>query len=98
MSRDSELQSLEIRSLCSAKTLEGRVSLVLNGKEISQWDVRKAKEISQMLTEAIEAAISDELIVKFLIQKMGLDHDKAIYLLRDFRELRQGSKEVVNPN
>jgi hypothetical protein len=92
------MPSLELHSIVSSTTLEGQIKLVIDGKIISQWDVKKAKEICQMLHEAIEAAISDELIVKFLIKNVGLDVQKAVLALRDFRELRQGSKETIYPN
>ena len=50
-----------------------------------------------MLQGAIEAAVSDELMFKFLTQKVGMEHERAAAALLDFRELRQGSRETVSP-
>ena len=48
--------------------------------------------------QAIEAAVSDTLIYRFLTQKCGVSEDKAASALLDFRELRQGSRETVYPS
>jgi hypothetical protein len=50
-----------------------------------------------MLASAIEAAVSDQLIFRFLIQKVGLSEELAAAALLDFRELRQGSRDAVYP-
>ena len=63
----------------------------------TQFDIRKAREIRDMLSEAIEAAISDTIIFKFMTDRVGLDEDRAARALIDFRELRQGSKDTVYP-
>lgn len=88
---------VEIGTLLSHKTGHGRVEVAIGG-EVAQWDVGEAKKIHAMLGEAIEAAISDELIFKFLTTKVGIAPEKAAAALIEFRELRQGSKEMVNPS
>lgn len=90
------LGAIEIGTILSHSSGHGRVEIQL-GTEVAQWDISDAKKVSAMLTEAIEAAISDELIFKFLTQKVNIGPQKAAALLIDFRELRQGSKETVNP-
>lgn len=88
--------SVEIGTILSARTKEGMVEFQLNG-ERTQWDLAKAREIRAMLDGAIEAAVSDGLIFKFLTDKVGLSEDKAAAALLDFRELRQGSRSTVYP-
>jgi hypothetical protein len=88
---------LEARSLLSARTKEGRVELRINDS-VTQLDLDKAREVVRMLQGAIEAAISDQLVFAFLTTKIGLDADRAGNALLDFRELRQGSRSVVNPS
>jgi hypothetical protein len=68
----------------------------MNG-ELTQMDLDKAREVVAMLQGAIEAAISDELMFKFLTEKVGLDPEKASAALLDFREMRQGSRSTVYP-
>ncbi len=87
---------VEIASIVSAATKRGMVELTLNGREI-QMDLDKAREVVGMLHGAIEAAVSDELLFKFLVQ-MGLAEAAAGRALLDFRELRQGSRETVSPS
>lgn len=97
MDTSKKEQHLEIASIVSGETLQGMVELSIDGKVIQRWDVAKAREICGMLHGAIEAAVSDEIIVKFMMTRMKLDKEHAVLVLRDFRELRQGSKETVYP-
>lgn len=88
---------IEMGTIISAKTGRARIEFQV-GTELVQLDVDKAREIARGFTETIEAAISDELIMRFLQEKVNLPADKAAALLVDFRELRQGSKKAVNPS
>ena len=51
-----------------------------------------------MLQQAIEAALTDQMLFQFLTQCIGLTNEKAWTALLDFRELRQGSRERVFPS
>lgn len=92
------LQHLEFHSLYGAKQQKGLVQLLLDGKVLSTWDIPKAREIHAMLGECIEAAITDEMLIKFFKQKLNMDDDKCALILRDFRLLRQGQLETVYPH
>lgn len=87
---------LEIHTILSNRTKEGMINFKM-GDAASQWDISKAKEIHRMLGEAIEAAVSDTLIYKFLTEKVGLSEEKAAMALLDFRELRQGTRGILFP-
>ena len=91
-----KLTIIEIGTILSHRTKEGMIEFTLN-EEKTQWDIKKAKEICEMLHGAIEAAISDTLIFKFLTEKVGLDEDKAARALLDFREMRQGTRGTSYP-
>jgi len=94
---------IEIGTILSHRTKEGVVEFLIaedakDGKSImTQWDLTKAREIHGMLGGAIEAAVSDGLIFKFLTTKIGLPEAAAARALGDFRELRQGSRSTVYP-
>lgn len=88
--------NIEIGTLLSQRTKQGRVELALNGQQ-TQMDLDKAREVRDMLNEAIEAAISDELLFAFMTTKVGLDENRAAQALLDFRELRQGTRQTVYP-
>lgn len=60
-------------------------------------DLDKAREVRGMLDGAIEAAVTDGLLMRFLTEKVGLDETRAGAALLDFREMRQGSRKVVYP-
>ena len=88
---------ITVSSLVSRRDGQGRVELQLNG-ELTQMELDKAREVVGMLQEAIEAAVSDQLIVRFLTEKIGLDSGRANAALIDFREMRQGSRDRVHPS
>jgi len=88
---------IEIGTIISSTSGRARVEVQI-GTEVAQWDIGNAKTVHTMLGEAIEAAISDELIMKFLTERVHLPKEKAASLLVEFRELRQGSREAVNPS
>ena len=87
---------ITVSTLLSSATKEGRIDFTLNG-ELTQMDLDKAREVVSMLQGAIEAAISDELMYRFLTQTIGLKPDAAAAALLDFREMRQGSRSTVFP-
>jgi hypothetical protein len=88
---------ITISTLVSRRNGRGMIDFQLNG-DMTQMDLDKAREVNRMLSEAIEAAVSDELIVRFLTEKIGLDADRANAALIDFREMRQGSRDRVYPS
>jgi hypothetical protein len=88
---------ITVSTLLSSRTKQGRIDFTMNG-ELAQMDLDKAREVVGMLQGAIEAAISDQLIYRFLTEKVGMESDRASAALIDFRELRQGSRDIVRPN
>ena len=88
--------TIEIATILSHRTKEGVVELTLNGEK-TQMDLAKAREVRGMLDGAIEAAVSDTLIFRFLTLRVKLSEEKAAAALLDFRELRQGSRSTVFP-
>lgn len=95
------LINIELATILSQRTKQGMVQFIIKQGDTeikTQWDIAKAKHIRNMLLEAIEAAISDSLIYHFMIEKVGMSEEKASMVLYDFRELRQGSRDVIDPN
>ena len=89
--------ALEVASILSARTNEGMVEMSLNG-EVTQMELDKAREVVGMLQGAIEAAVSDELLYRFLTTRLGIEARQASAALLDFREMRQGSRDIVHPS
>jgi hypothetical protein len=88
---------IEIASILSHRTKRGRVNLQIDGVH-AQFDVAKAKEIHRMLGEAIEAAISDEVLFRFLRERIKLSEEAATMAMQDFRTIRQGGPGAVTPH
>lgn len=83
----------EVTTIYGARTKRGLVEIRL-GETTAQLTVSKAREIRDMLTEGIEAAISDELMVRFLTEHVGIPIEQAAGALLAFREMRQGTRGV----
>jgi hypothetical protein len=94
---EAKVDEVGISTLLSSRTKMGRVEFSLNDA-MTQWDLDKARQIHRMLGEAIEAAVSDTLLYQFLVERIGLEDQHAARALLDFRALRQGSTESVNPS
>lgn len=97
--------NIEVASIYGAKTKQGLVELIVqlhddpDAKPIKiQMDIPKAREVLGMLTGAIEAAVTDGLLVRFLTENVGLGEEAAARALLDFREMRQGSRKTVYPH
>jgi len=88
---------IEFGTILSERDGEGKVEMLVN-RETVQMDLAKAREVRGMLDGAIEAAVSDWLLYRFLTEKVGLASEAAGRALLDFRELRQGSRKTVNPS
>jgi hypothetical protein len=91
---ETRADNVAFSTILSARTKTGMVEFSLND-QMSQWDLDKARQIHRMLGEAIEAAVSDTLIYQFLVDKVGLADNAASAALLDFRELRQGSRDII---
>lgn len=106
MAEKADTFNVQFASIYGVKTKQGIVEMlirVVNDEDDNeplkiQMDIAKAKHIAEMLMTAIEAAISDGLLVRFLSERVGLSEESAAAALLDFREMRQGSRESVNPN
>lgn len=88
---------IEVASIVSQRTRAGMVELTVDDTRV-QMDLPKAREVIGMLNGAVEAAISDELVFRFLTERAGLSPEAAGAALLDFREMRQGTRETSYPN
>ena len=89
--------NIAVSTLLSSRTKEGQIELAVNG-ELTQMDLNKAREVVGMLQQAIEAAASDQMLYTFMTERVGLDNERASRMLADFREIRQGSRNLVHPS
>lgn len=102
MAEKADTYNIELASIYGAKTKQGLVEMVItpqDGERLKiQMDLPKAREVLGMLSGAIEAAVTDGLLMRFLTINVGLSEDAAARALLDFREMRQGSRGVVYPH
>ena len=92
-----EVDEFTITSGFGHTSKRGHVELTFN-EQLTQMDVKKAREIGLMLLEAAEAAQSDEIMVKLLVEEVGLPPEAAGLTLLKLREIRQGTRGTSWPS
>jgi galactose-1-phosphate uridylyltransferase len=92
-----KLDHITISSSYGHKTQKGYVELTLN-EQRTQMEPKKAREVGLALLESAEAAMSDEIFVKLLKDKVGIDTERAGLVLIDLREIRQGTRGLSWPS
>lgn len=86
---DRPEQRFFVSSLVSGRTREPQVVIELDDVK-TQVSAVKAREIALMILEASEAAMSDAMLVYFLVEKTGAPLDATTgAVLQEFREFRE---------
>lgn len=65
------------------------VQLIIGDKVSAQFTVAECREFALNLLEAAEAAEMDAIVVDFMQTTVGLDQNRAMRVLVDFRTLRE---------
>ena len=89
-----EADEVQVGSGFSHVSRRGHVRFQVGTVE-HQLSAQKARQIGLWLLEAAEAAVSDEIVMKLLLDKVGLNVQQLGSVLLDLREIRQGSRETV---
>jgi galactose-1-phosphate uridylyltransferase len=92
-----KLDRITVSSSYGHRTQKGYVEFTMN-EQRTQMEPKKAREVGLMLLESAEAAIGDEIVVKLLKDKVGLDTERAGMVLIDLREIRQGTRGIAWPS
>lgn len=79
--------TLEVMSLVSMRTGKGIVQFEMGSTRI-QLSVEEARQHALIIIEAAMAAETDELLVRFLKERIGLGPKAANAALADFRTMR----------
>jgi hypothetical protein len=94
---EGRLESLWAGSIYGARTRQGLVELshqIESGTRT--WHVLitpdEARAFAASIVEAAEAAEQDAFLVGFLTTRVGLDLDRAVLVLRDFRAERDARR------
>lgn len=92
------MPTLWASSLLSGSTRKGRVDLADVAEDgtvrwQAQCDVAEARAFALSILEAAEAAETDEVIVTWLVDNVGVDLARAVAMLADLRKLRDKRRE-----
>ena len=86
---DQATGDISLTTLVSQQTGKGLLNLVLDGTKVIQLEPVKAREIAWMLLEAASVAEAEASLLRFIRQKVGIDVERAAYMLQDFRRYRE---------
>lgn len=76
---------------------EGFVQLRKGKESIAQMTPAEARQYAQQITEAAEGAETDEFILKFFQEKMGLPLSTVGQFLLEFRKYREARGGIAAP-
>ncbi len=83
--------TFEVKSIYGHKHQRGLVEIYVNGADFSALMLPDdARDLALNLLQCAEAAESDEILIRFLTQRIGLKDNRAkAGILNDFRQIRQ---------
>lgn len=87
---------IHAESFVSNKDHEGYVRLEW-GKQKGKLNPAEARMFAMTILACAEAAESDAFLINFLMQKVEMDFERAILIMRDFREYRDKQAEKQTP-
>jgi hypothetical protein len=89
-------KSLDMFSIISAKDGNPLVQFKFDDDHKFQLSPDEAREHATKIIEVAFAAESDAFLVHFLVMKTGLEIEKAIVILKDFRDWREGKNSKTD--
>jgi hypothetical protein len=85
---DDALETLWASSMFGNSSLKGLEQIFIRGKEVVMTP-REARVFALSVFEAADAAESDEFLMGFLTDRVGIqEKEKLVAILSDFREFR----------
>lgn len=79
-------------SIYGAETRKGLVKIVKDKEVLAMLTPAEAREWAANLYQAAEAAETDEFLMAMFKDRIGLDDEKAVAVLTDFRRFRDGER------
>ena len=96
MPLERETVALEVATVLTTED-RGLVEIQANGRVLSQLLPTKAHDLALQILKAAEAAISDQVLVVWLGNDLGVDRERRTRMLSDVRTLRHGTRSAVYP-
>jgi len=88
---------IEIQAIVSGATHKGLVQLRW-GSMSGQLTPEEAREHALSIIEAAEAARHDEMVFRFLMEKLNLEPARAALIIKDLRDTREQIEAEQKPS
>jgi hypothetical protein len=93
MPEEDKPEMLWAASIYGAQTKRGLVELTVRSEQV-KISPTEARAFAYSILEAAEAAETDEMIVKWLMERVQQPIENVVSVLRDFRELRDQQRDA----
>ena len=82
-------QKIWSHSIFGALTRKGLVGLTVGDRKPVYMSPEEARSVAADLLQTATAAETDEVLMRWLGQKLGLDDERAVQVLHDLRKMRE---------
>jgi len=86
---DEGNQTIWAHSIFGAKTRKGLVGLTVGDRRPVYMSPEEARSVAADLLQVATAAETDEVLMRWLHERMGLDDERAGQVLQDLRKMRE---------
>ena len=87
-SEDGEQQKIWSHSIFGAKTRKGLVGLTVGDRKPVYLSPEEARSVAADLLQVATAAETDEVLMRWLTERMDVQDEQAVQVLRDLRKMR----------
>jgi hypothetical protein len=81
-------------SIFGAQTRKGLVGITIGDREPVYMSPEEARSVAADILQAATAAETDEVLMRWLAERLGLDDQQGIQVLRDLRKMREERPEA----
>lgn len=86
---DGQPQSIGCHSIFGHNTRKGLVGLTVGDRKPSYMTPEEARSVAADLLQTATAAETDEVLMRWLTTRMGIEDEQAVQVLRDLRHMRE---------
>jgi hypothetical protein len=84
-----EQQTIWAHSIFGAKTRKGLVGLTVGDRKPVYMSPEEARSVAADLLQTATAAETDEVLMRWLHERLGMEDEQSVQVLHDLRKMRE---------